>query len=47
MVFTSTIADYVSMLIEDFLTEFKDLYQDRPLTPKNSLTIHLLTWTKW
>ena len=34
---TSTIADYVSMLIEDFLTEFKDLYSDRSLTPKCTL----------
>ena len=26
--------DYVSMLIEDFLEEFKDLYPERPITPK-------------
>ena len=44
---TTTIADYVSMLIEDFLTEFKDLYPDRPLTPKMHFMIHLPTWMKW
>ena len=31
---TTAIADYVSILVEDFLAEFKDLYPDRPLTPK-------------
>ena len=31
--------DYLRMLIEDFLVEFKELY-DRPLTPKMHYLVH-------
>ena len=40
-------ADYVAMLVEDFLTDFKDLYPERPLTPKMHYMIHLPSWMKW
>ena len=39
-------ADYVGMLIEDFLEEFKLLYPDRPLTPKMHYLVHIPTWMK-
>ena len=39
--------DYISMLIEDFLDDFKLLYPERPLTPKMHYLIHVPTWTKW
>ena len=39
--------DYSAMLIEDFLEEFKELYPDRPLTPKMHYLVHIPTWTKW
>ena len=38
--------DYVGMLIEDFLGEFKDLYPDRPVTPKMHYLVHIPTWMK-
>ena len=39
--------DYISMLIEDFLDDFRLLYPERPLTPKMHYLIHVPTWTKW
>ena len=39
-------ADYVGMLIEDFLEEFKFLYPERPLTPKMHYLVHIPTWMK-
>ena len=36
--------DYVAMLIEDFLVEFKELYPGRPLTPKMHYLVHVPTW---
>ena len=38
--------DYLGMLIEDFLEEFKTLYTDRPLTPKMHYLVHIPTWMK-
>lgn len=37
--------DYISMLIEDFLVEFTELYV-RPLTPKMHYLVHIPTWIK-
>ena len=39
-------ADYVGMLVEDFLTDFKDLYPERRLIPKMHYMIHLPSWMK-
>ena len=39
-------ADYVGMLNEDFLEEFKLLYPDQPLTPKIHYLVHIPTWMK-
>ena len=39
-------ADYVAMLVEDFLTDFKDLYPERRLIPKMHYMIHLPSWMK-
>ena len=39
--------DYVGMLIEDFLGELKDLYPDRPVTPKMHYLVHIPSWMKW
>lgn len=39
--------DYLAMLIEDFLVDFKALYPDRPLTPKMHYMVHIPMWTKW
>ena len=44
---TADKADYVSMLVEDFLSDFKDLYPERPLIPKMHYMIHFATWMKW
>lgn len=44
---TSEKADYVGMLIEDFLETFKDLYPARLLTPKMHYMIHMPSWMKW
>ena len=40
-------ADYAAMLTEDFLTEFKDLYPERRLTPKMHYMVHFPSWMKW
>lgn len=40
-------ADYVAMLIEDFLSDFTNLYPERPLTPKIHYLLHIPTWMKW
>ena len=34
---------YLSVLVEDFLTEVSKLY-DRPLTPKMHYMVHVLSW---
>lgn len=34
---------YLSVLVEDFLTEFSELY-DRPLTPKLHYMVHIPSW---
>lgn len=39
---TAEKADYVAMLLEDFLTDFKDLHPERRLIPKMPYMIHLL-----
>lgn len=44
---TADKADYVAMLVEDFLTDFKDLYPERRLIPKMHYMIHLPSWMKW
>ena len=41
---TSDKADYVAVLVEDFLMEFKDLYPERRLIPKMH---YMPTWMKW
>ena len=43
---TADKADYVSMLVEDFLTDFRDLYPERRLTPKMHYMVHLSSWMK-
>lgn len=43
---TSDKADYMEMLIEDFLAEFVELYPERRLTPKMHIMIHLPSWIK-
>ena len=42
----NAVADYVAMLTEDYLVDFKKLYPDRALTPKMHFMIHLPTWMK-
>jgi hypothetical protein len=39
-------ADYVAMLVEDFLECFKELYPSRPLTPKMHYMVHMPSWMK-
>lgn len=39
-------ADYVAMLVEDFVTDFKDLYPERCITPKMHYMIYLPSWMK-
>lgn len=39
-------ADNVAMLVEDFLTDFRELYPERRLIPKMHYMIHLPTWMK-
>lgn len=39
--------EYITMLIEDFLEEFKELYPERPFTPKMHYLVHVPTWMKW
>ena len=43
---TADKADYIAMLVEDFLTDFKDLYPERRLIPKMHYMIHLPSWMK-
>ena len=38
--------DYLQILIEEYLIEFKELYPSRPLTPKMHYLVHIPTWTK-
>lgn len=40
-------ADYVAMLIEDFLSDFVQLYPERALTPKMHYLLHIPKWMKW
>ena len=35
-------ADYLSIIVGEFLEDFKELYPNKPLTPK----MHMPTWTK-
>lgn len=39
-------ADYMSMLVEDFLYEFCELYPERRLIPKMHYMVHLGSWIK-
>ena len=41
-----SLADYLGVLIEDFLIEFRRLYPERQLTPKMHYIIHLPSWIK-
>ena len=36
--------DYLRMLIEDFLHDFRELYIARSLTPKMHYMVHIPTW---
>lgn len=38
--------DYLAMLIEDFLEDFRVLYQERRLTPKMHYLLHVPTWMR-
>ena len=40
-------ADYLELLIQDFLHDFKVLYPNRPLTPKMHYLLHAPDWIKW
>jgi len=40
-------ADYLSIIVGEFLEDFKELYPNRPLTPKMHYMVHMPTWTKW
>ncbi len=44
---TADKADYVAMLVEDFLVDFRELYPERRLIPKMHYMIHLPSWMKW
>ncbi len=35
---------YLEVLIEDFLHEFRELYPNRPLTPKMHYMLHIPSW---
>ena len=39
--------EYLQMIVEDFLTDFKWLYPHRPLPPKMHYLVHLPTWIRW
>lgn len=39
-------ADYVAMMVEDFLEGFNELYPSRPLTPKMHFMVHMPLWMK-
>lgn len=43
---TADKADYVGMMVEDYLEEFCRLYPDRRLIPKMHIMIHLPSWMK-
>ena len=43
---TANRADYLAMLVEDFLEEIKDLYPETPLTPKMYYMVHFPTGIK-
>lgn len=38
--------EYLEMLIEDYLYDFKIIYPERPFTPKMHHLIHISTWIK-
>ncbi len=40
-------AEYVALLIEDYLSDFVHLYPERRLTPKMHYLVHIPTWMKW
>ena len=39
--------DYLQVLIQDYMTNFVQLYPQRPLVPKMHYLIHMPTWMKW
>ena len=39
-------ADYIDVLVEDFLAEFNDLYPDQSLIPKMHIMVHFGSWIK-
>jgi len=39
-------ADYLSIIVGEFLEDFKEFYPNRPLTPKMHYMVHMPTWTK-
>ena len=43
---TANKADYMAMLVEDFLAEFCDLYPERRLIPKMHYMVHMASWLK-
>lgn len=43
---TADKADYMAMLVEDFLEEFCQLYPERRLIPKMHYMVHLASWMK-
>ena len=43
---TEAKADYLVVLIEDYLTTFTQLYPERPLTPKQHYLVHIPTWIR-
>ena len=45
-VITTDKLDFLQMLIQDFLTEFTQLYPERPLTPKMHYLVHMPSWMK-
>ena len=46
-IITSVRAEYIRMLIEDYLVDFKLLYPGRPLTPKMHYLLHIPKWIQW
>jgi len=40
-------ADYLSIMVGEFLEDFKEIYPNRPLTPIMHYMVHMPTWTKW
>ncbi len=39
--------EYLRVLIEEYLHDFKSLYLNRTLTQKMHYLIHIRTWTQW